>query len=1187
MVAATYTNLTLANSALKNAGGNMTVNGVLNIGANQGNDRGHLELTRNYASYANAKYSDSAGYNIAFPNALTDANTALKDNTGVYNNLDSHILTLGASATVTGTGDVTGKVRRTTIVSGVTYAFGNTNTQLTFNNSGGGNLPTQITVVSTRGVEGRHADKGNTVNRLYQVLRTGGTSPTTMTIRLAYDETELNANTEASLVLWDHHIPYNGITPHEHGKTNQSVGNNWVELTSHGVLYLAAESDVNFTKYWMLSNKVSADTTWLGAVPNGVWTTPSNWNIGSVPPSTAKIVIPDAALTPNDPNLAGTVSAGTLLIQPGGIVEGGSGTLVLSGGPAINGGAGTWLNQGTFNAGTSTVVFNNADATIAGTTTFHNVTVNATHKATVQQDADITIAGALTNNGTLDAASFTNTVTYTGASQNIAAPNGTVTGYSNLVVNGTGTAVAPASLIVRGNYTTNQVVDYTTNTTTLTMSGAAAQNIAGSDLTAIPLLAINNSTGVSMLRNVTVSSNLTLTSGNLNIGANTLALNGNFSGSGAAALSANGLTSNITIGGSGAIGNLFFNETSNGVTNKIATFTLNRSGQTASLGNNLVVRTSLMLTNGKFGMNGQTLTIDSGNVTSDGINSLVGSATSNLTISGTGSINNLFLDQTTPGTTNAIGTLTMDRSGQTVSLGNNLEVGTSLILTNGKFGINGQALTIRGNITSSASNALVGSSTSQLTLAGSGAMNNLFFDQITPGTTNRLQHLTYNRTSGTMGLGNALQVTGTVTPTAGTLASNGLLTLVSNSLGTARIANGGCTTCSYLTGNVNVQRFIPGVARRWRFLGSTVQNTTLADWKNETFITGTGGATNGFDASGSNAASVFSYNETLSGGVNDGWTAATNITNAILAGKGYRLFIRGDRTDNGRLTGTVANQNEVTLDLVGVPNQGNITLPVSYTSLSVDSNDGWNLVSNPYASSYDWKAFYNADSGTASCSGIEPTIWVLNGQNGGYFSYNAKSDVGSLLGGTLPAGASFWVKAFDTSPSLMFKEQYKVATNPISLFKTNVSQSFNIQLYYDSITWDDVLVKYKTGATADLDGFDIRKLNGTITVSAYGNDNQQLALSCRPPVNNSIDTIKLNIVAPKGKYKLRFNNSEALVVNQDVVLVDTYHKTVTDIKTNSEYSFKIESEMAASFGLNRFYVLVGNTLSGTEDLLQN
>ena len=58
-------------------------------------------------------------------------------------------------------------------------------------------------------------------------------------------------------------------------------------------------------------------------------------------------------------------------------------------------------------------------------------------------------AGALTNNGTLDAASFTNTVTYTGASQNIAAPNGTVTGYSNLVVNGTGTAVAPASLIVR------------------------------------------------------------------------------------------------------------------------------------------------------------------------------------------------------------------------------------------------------------------------------------------------------------------------------------------------------------------------------------------------------------------------------------------------------------------------------------------------------------------------------------------------------------------------------------------------------------------------------------------------------------------------------------------------------------------------------------------------------------------
>ena len=152
---------------------------------------------------------------------------------------------MGASSNTTGSGDVTGKIRRTTITSGSTYTFGNPNTQLTFT---GTSLPSQITVVATRGTEGTHVDKSNSVRRLYQVLRTGGNTPTTMNIRLAYEDGELNGNTETNLVLWDHHLPYGGLTPHEHGKTNQNIGQNWVELSNHGVLYLATENDPAFTK---------------------------------------------------------------------------------------------------------------------------------------------------------------------------------------------------------------------------------------------------------------------------------------------------------------------------------------------------------------------------------------------------------------------------------------------------------------------------------------------------------------------------------------------------------------------------------------------------------------------------------------------------------------------------------------------------------------------------------------------------------------------------------------------------------------------------------------------------------------------------------------------------------------------------------------------------------------------------
>jgi hypothetical protein len=206
---------------------------------------------------------------------------------------------------------------------------------------------------------------------------------------------------------------------------------------------------------------------------------------------------------------------------------------------------------------------------------------------------------------------------------------------------------------------------------------------------------------------------------------------------------------------------------------------------------------------------------------------------------------------------------------------------------------------------------------------------------------------------------------------------------------------------------------------------------------------------------------------------------------------------------------------------------------------------------------------------------IDPTIWVLNAQNGGYSSYNAKSEVGSLAGGIIPAGASFWVKAYAASPALILKEQYKNGTEA-ALFKTNENEGFNIQLYYDSITWDDASIKYLTGATANFDAYDVRKLPGAVTISAYGNDGEQLAFSCRP-VANTVDTIKLNVSGSAGLYKLVFSNNNMIAVADNVWLFDTYTNTVTDLKIASTYNFTIVSGVAASQGMSRFYIVVGNS----------
>ena len=524
LFSAAVNNMSLTGARVK-ASSDFTVNGTLSLNAaNPDATNGLLDLVNSYGTYANTRTANS-----------TDAN----------NNLNSVILTLGPSASISGQGDVTGKIRRTSFVSSTPYSFGNQNMQVSFE-SNGGNLPSQITVVATKGAEGLHVDKNGThdtgpngliggaaVQRMWQVLRTGGDPQVKFTVRFPYLDSELNGNNEANLVTWDHHIPYGGMTPHEHGKTSNNTTENWVELSNHGIGYLATENDAAFTKYWMLSQKVSADTLWLGAAGGGTginWNVGINWSHGAVPASFTKVVV-DPTIYNNQLTINGDYSAGTMEIKAGGVVNGGSGTLTLNGGPAENGGAGTWLNNGTFNAGTSTVVINNADATLAGNTRFHNLTINNGKKLTVQASSIDTIGGVFTNNGTFDAGTHSNTIVFAGTNQTIPQPNGNVSGYQNLTVaQSSGTAVAAEPLTVRGNFGVNNGTlnmsnnalevkgNFTnnasiTNMPNITLSGGA-QQIGGSTITNFGNLTLSSGAGTTtLLQDIVVNGTLDVNAG--------------------------------------------------------------------------------------------------------------------------------------------------------------------------------------------------------------------------------------------------------------------------------------------------------------------------------------------------------------------------------------------------------------------------------------------------------------------------------------------------------------------------------------------------------------------------------------------------------------------------------------------------------------------------------------------------
>jgi hypothetical protein len=472
LVNGTYNDVTISTPAGATTSGNVTVNGILNLAA--------------------ANPSSTAGA------LATGTNT----------------LFMGANATNTGIGEVSGIVTRNTgIESNKLYTFGSPYTSIRFANQG--TLPTTMSLKTTLGTA--PAGKTDAILRTYDFIQTGG-SGTKAVISASYKDSELNGNDESRLVDWV--VVVSPLQTIEQSRTNYNTTNNYVELANVDVAFFNASFG---NKLLTLANAQVATSVWNGSASSS-WTTAANWTPNATPSDNTNVIIPDGATTPNDPVLNSNVTIGTLSIEAGGIVTAPDDSELT-----ITGNSGAWINNGTFNpgGGTSSVTFNNttADATIAGDTDFNNITIGGGTLLRTLTNNQMRIAGTFTNSGTFIANVVENTVEYTGTNQTIVAPGGSTPAYHNLIISGTG-AVFPSSLNIRGDLTLNQAVDFTGKT--IAMTGAEAQFIGGAAMPGFNNLVINNTIAdVSLANDITVGGTLTLTAGLLNIGNYDLTLGAN------------------------------------------------------------------------------------------------------------------------------------------------------------------------------------------------------------------------------------------------------------------------------------------------------------------------------------------------------------------------------------------------------------------------------------------------------------------------------------------------------------------------------------------------------------------------------------------------------------------------------------------------------------------------------------
>ncbi len=203
-------------------------------------------------------------------------------------------LTLGPSATISGIGDVTGIVRRTSFASNVPYAFGNHFTTVTLDT--GGVYPTQIQAKIALG--SAPSWKSSSVYRIYQFTQSGG-NDCNASIKMHYLDTELNGNNEPLISGW--RALLSPLVIEEKGRIAYNTSDNWVALPPENIVSWPSNFDeVEFS----LAKSDTLSFVWNGSQSLD-WETADNWTPTGIPaPTSNNVTIPDESTTPNSPTLS-------------------------------------------------------------------------------------------------------------------------------------------------------------------------------------------------------------------------------------------------------------------------------------------------------------------------------------------------------------------------------------------------------------------------------------------------------------------------------------------------------------------------------------------------------------------------------------------------------------------------------------------------------------------------------------------------------------------------------------------------------------------------------------------------------------------------------------------------------------------------------------------------------------------
>jgi len=406
-------------------------------------------------------------------------------------------------------------------------------------------------------------------------------------------------------------------------------------------------------------------------------------------------------------------------------------------------------------------------------------------------------------------------------------------------------------------------------------------------------------------------------------------------------------------------------------------------------------------------------------------------------------------------------------------------------------------------------------------------------------------------------------------------------------------------------------------------VGATAGLTTTANSTTNAFVMG---ATGGSSSSGN--PSLFLYRESITPSnlsyTSGNFIGITNITSAsamhtsdgatnttIPVGNGFFFFFRGNASSFSTRTSSpfLAPEN-VTLTSTGNLNQQSVTVKNWYTPLSSNLGytgsgtgtnyavRGFNAVGNPYACSIDWNTAYSGTGITRT--NVNPTIWMFNPFTNQYDTYiTTSSSTGTSNGGgtdgsgfaskIIASGQGFFVQASAAGASLVFNEAAKSATSQLtgsSLFMgappaNDVAQLLRLRMVQDSLNYDDITIVFNSAASPTYNGNEdaqyLPGINAAEGLASLSNDSLPVPLSINslPLPKKMAQVIGLTVTAQQsGAFTFRRTELDAIPQIYEVWLMDKYKKDSLDLRHNATYAFNIDLNDAASFGSNRFSIVI-------------